>query len=189
MENQSNGASISPSRIDPRKLWAERILVVVSGLAYAGLVTELLLAGRTDTSFMSFILGPTATITLPCGLILLLLRKNPPSPNGHSAVLFFGGICMVALVLAFPFVAMETYLIPPSAGGGARIWGFTVNPFIFLAVLAGVTQPTLLMIARHLSVRQGKSRNHVRVAVLLGVILGLLLFIPLFALMVLGGGM
>jgi len=191
MENlPSVGVSISPSRIDTIKLWAERILVVVSGLTYAGLMTELLSAGRSDTSFFSgFIAGPAEAIAVPCALILLALRKNPPSQLGHFAVLFFGGISMVALVLAFPFVAMETYVIPPWAGGGVKNWSFTVNPFILLAVLTAVTQPSLLMIARRLSVSQGKSRNHIRIAVFLGVILGLVIFVPLFALMVIGGGM
>ncbi|HEV2352083.1 MAG TPA: hypothetical protein VG028_19800 [Terriglobia bacterium] len=170
-----------------RKLWAERILVVVSGLAYAGLLTELLLAGRTDASFTSLILGPTETIAVPCSLILLLLRKNPPSQLGHSAVLFFSGFCMVALVLAFPFVAMEVYVIPHWAGGGVRNWGITVNPFIVLAVLAGVAQPSLLMSAGRLSISQKQSRNDVRITVLLGVILGLVIFVPLFALMALAG--
>lgn len=181
MEKQSETETvISQPRVDARLLWAERILLIVSGLVNAGLFTELLLAGRTD---ISLILWPTAMVAVPCALILLLLRKNPPSQSGHLAVLFLSGIGVVALVLEFPFVAMEIYLIPSWAGGGVKNWSFTANPFILLAVLAWMTQPSLLMIAERLSVSQGKSRRHVLLVVLLGVILGLVVLVPLFALM------
>ena len=190
MEIQSNAEnSTLQIRVSPRLLWAERIFVSVSGIIYPVLIISSL---RSDPEPFRVTVGMVSiAISIPYVLIVVFLSRNPPSKRAHYAALFLSAFGTVGLVLTLPLVALEALVI--SGGGipgtrGMTAWTVCTDPSILLAILAGMMQPFLLMTAGRLYVNQGKSRTDVWLAVLPGLGLGLLLFIPLFTLMVMGLG-